>query len=130
MRVKVMGIVSSGRHPRLILAHSVGTVELRCHVRGQEPAVGNEYDIELTIDDRVEMNREAFPARVAQAAIRSVERRVHLTGSVDGADEDGVFYFRLAADSLTMIEGAPGSFHAGQWISLELEDARVMAYFI
>lgn len=81
------------------------------------PEVGAEFLIELDIAPRLEELLKSVPGTKSFRAVEEA-RGIALTGLVDAVHEDGVFFFRLGPDSLTMIESEPGSVVLGEWISL------------
>ncbi len=77
------------------------------------PVVGHLYHVELTI-----------PGTLAHLRVRHAEPEYQvLAGVVDGVDEDGMIYLRLATDCLTMVEALPGEAVVGQELSIHVPDS-------
>lgn len=70
----------------------------------------------------------AAPSERRSYSVENVEDKIRMCGLVDGVDPDGMIYFRLGTDSLTLIESEPGTFARGEWLSVEFPTQVVDAY--
>ena len=50
-----------------------------------------------------------------------------LVGLIDAVDPDGLVYFRLGEESLTMIEAEPGAFSVVEWVAVTLASTATRA---
>lgn len=91
-------------------------------------AAGDEASIEFDVQAVLEMNHNAFATLSQTYSLQNIEGDVQMCGVVDGVDADGMVYFRLGPDSLTMIEALPGAFAENQWLQVCFPEALICVH--
>jgi hypothetical protein len=129
MRIRVNDVRSREDGPRAVLFSSaVGAASGTWANEHFEPIIGREYDVEFTINEPWVFGDTLFFSKDRQASVRQDNAQVVLTGEVESVDENGVISFRLAPDSLTMLDPANVAMPTGSWIRLQF-DARLLLVF-
>ncbi len=127
MNLKLIGVVTGGGSPEAVVETPIGLARLRLHAtRALTP--GEVYDFEFTIDEVLVLGENAHRTDSRVFAIFEDEDSIGLRGWVDAIDDDGLIYFRLGVDSLTMIEAEPDQFEVGDWLQLVLAKECIVAY--
>ena len=84
------------------------------------PSKGDEVGVEFNIDSKIELEKNAWTTSQRQTSIsRDSDNEIQVTGLVDGQDDDGVLYLRVAPNCLIMIESETLGL-AGQWIQVQV----------
>jgi len=110
-------------------------VRFRCSVgeglgvwRSERPARLGTLSCEFTIDPDAALGTNAFLIEPRPARMWVEAEKLLIEGSVEDVDDDGLFYLRLAPDSLTMVEAEPGAVSHGDHIRLELRPSELGLY--
>lgn len=98
--------------------------------RTETPELELEYAAEFTIDQLMDPGGNATKVEPTTPSISQEGEMVYLVGEIEEVEPDGMAHFRLAEDSLTMIESIPGTVKPGDWIRLALRyrDLQVYVY--
>ena len=129
MRATIARVLSETA-PRAVvcLDTAFGRLTLRAHVDLPSSRTGQACTCELEVNERIALGRNARLAETESFSLSSSEGGVSMRGIVDAVDPDGMVFLRLAADSLTMIEAAPGELEAGRWVEVTFAADSVVAY--
>jgi len=100
----------------------------RAHWKGASAEGYLACDIEFTIASAAARGTNAMPGRPNGFQISLIGDATLLAGLVEGVDEDGVFYFRLAPDCLVLVDAEPGTFRAGEWIEITCPPDELLLY--
>jgi hypothetical protein len=85
------------------------------------PVAGKEYQVEIDMTPVLRVCENASFLTGTGASIMVLDHRVQLTAEVDGVDEDGVVYLRLAPDCLFMAESVNSVFQPGSIVRTILD---------
>lgn len=124
MQARVLEVYPSSR---VRLLFDAGELVVRAADVG-ELASGDEASVEFDVQGVLTMNNTAFATSSQTYSVLNVDGGIHMCGIVDGVDADGMVYFRLGPDSLTMIESLPGTFVENQWLRVLFPAALICAY--
>ena len=86
------------------------------------PVVDQQYEVE--VDANVVLRDEAVIGAtnsLAKSRLERVGSKTRLTAEVEGLDEDGMAYLRVASDCILMVESEGQSIHPGVMVSIDLE---------
>jgi hypothetical protein len=134
VRVRIE-IVQVHRHPdgvRARLRNAAGEVTLRVHGVPSDTPSGRSPSMELTVDDVILLGVNGWPSDDHTYRMQGGRdgTPLVLNGLVDAIDDDGMAYFRLGPDSLTMIDADSSEVMSGTWLRLEFDPATVEAYCV
>lgn len=90
---------------------------------------GRWASMELTVDDVILLGVTGWPSDDHTYRMQGGRdgTPLVLNGLVDAIDDDGMAYFRLGSDSLTMIDADSSEVESGTWLRLEFDPATVEA---
>ena len=89
--------------------------------RGTDLKQGGVYGIEIDIDTQINLGVNATMVSDTSWYIRHTESRNELQGVIDGVDEDGLAYLRLAIDCIVMVESSNKDLSTGDTLLLTIE---------
>jgi hypothetical protein len=107
---------------------AIGTASGIWAVPRFEPIVGHVYDVEFTIDVPLIENETLFSSIDRRASIHQEGAQVFLNGEIELVDEGGVAHFRLAPESLTILDDADVELAEGRWVRLVCPVAWLLLY--
>lgn len=127
MQLKLISVEHNDGRPEAVVEMRIGTGRLRLATTPElkRSAV---HHFELTIDEVLVLGKNAHRTDSRMFSFAEDGDALVLTGWVDSVDADGLIYFRLGVDSLTMIEAEPDQFAVGEWLELVLARGSVVAY--
>ena len=89
------------------------------------PEVGARYSVEFDIDGVIDRHC-AREGTGGACRIGHTDSETKLEGLLESVDSDGTGYFRLAPDSLTMLDTSDGWDRPGAWLEITLSVDRLM----
>ncbi len=88
---------------------------------GEKPVPGNIYDIEIYIPYVLTWEHDIVLSQQKIYQMKENEKTVSFIGIIDLVKEDGLFFLRLAKNSILMqAEGMP--FNDGTWVEILIKD--------
>ena len=85
------------------------------------PSVGDDVDVEFDFESALTEGVNAVLVQDAGFGIREEGTAIAISGVIDGVDQDGMLYFRLAPDALVLVEQEPQWLKEGSWVLVRLD---------
>lgn len=124
MRIKVMQVARNRDGTIVTCGTTLGVATANWASRNRVPVEGAEYDVELDLDVVLERAKNMLPDDAAVPALFIEGDWVTLHATVEGVDDDGVAYLRLARDCLIMVETV-GEISAGKAIRVTVPPSAI-----
>jgi hypothetical protein len=103
----------------VVFRSPVGVGSARWNSTSYQACAGREYSIELDVDETALNCATVVATSATSSSLVEKNGEVTLTGIVDGIDDDGLFYFRLAPGCLIMISAIRDRpVKHGEWLTI------------
>ena len=119
MKIRITNIQNTTNNLRLVAFSSpVGNGQGSWY-SSWRPEREHEYSVEFDVDEK---DIKIISSECQTYTIQEKNGNLRLIGTVDGIDDDGLFYFRLGISCLIMIDPTEDlTLTKGQWLELSMK---------
>lgn len=120
MRVVIKSVDAQTDRSEVVVISALGEGTVLWGPGRPLPSPGDELSVEFAVCIPIRLGQAVAFVDSRQSCFYTHNGITHICGKVEGRDEDGVVYLRLATDCLLMVESDLPEGSTGKWVAVTL----------